>query len=591
MLIVWRKVLSLFSRREKLNILFLFGCSTILSIVEIAGIVSVMPFIAVLTNPELVDTQRFLSYVYQHFHFESRQGFIIALGFSSFIVMTVSHLLDALYTWFSARFINIKEYHLSRSLLKAYLFQHFSSISSRNTSELSKNILRDVENVITGILLSGINIISGIVSALFIIGLLLIIDPYITCGVTLIFVVCYGIIYLFLKGFINRLGQEIRDLYTRMYIHTQQALDGLREIRIFGKELQFLSRYAEPRKAAAENTVKYTSIELIPKQLLEIVAFGSIIAISLYFTFNVEDPGIAYSIIAMFAFAAYRIIPTIQRIFDSLEDIQYYAPYLDGIWDDLQSVTYSSTDNYSVSKNNLPLHAVAFKKVAYQYPGSDKIALSCVDVRVEHGDRLCLLGASGAGKSTTADIMLGLLEPDEGEILFNGQSVTANDIKSWRQRMGYVSQDPYLLDDSVAHNILFGEDETNEDQLIWAAGIAGLDDVFGDLTKESLDVEVGQYGTNLSNGQKQRIAIARALYRNPDLLILDEATNGLDLISEARLLKSLSNLSELTLIFISHRPSIMRFCQRLIIFQQGVTVAHGTYDELIQHPAYANLLA
>jgi ATP-binding cassette subfamily C protein len=183
------------------------------------------------------------------------------------------------------------------------------------------------------------------------------------------------------------------------------------------------------------------------------------------------------------------------------------------------------------------------------------------------------------------------LEPDEGEIFFNGQPVTAADIKFWRLRMGYVAENPYLLDDSVANNIVFGEDETNEDQLIWAAGIAGLDDVFGDLTKESLDVMIGQHGTNLSNGQKQRIAIARALYRKPDLLILDEATNGLDLISEAHLLKSLSALPELTLIFISHRPSIMKFCRQLIIFQRGVTVAHRTYDELIQQPEYKDLLA
>jgi ABC-type multidrug transport system fused ATPase/permease subunit len=201
------------------------------------------------------------------------------------------------------------------------------------------------------------------------------------------------------------------------------------------------------------------------------------------------------------------------------------------------------------------------------------------------------LGASGAGKSTTADILLGLLEPDEGEILFNGQPVTADDIKIWRSRMGYVAESPYLLDDSVVNNIVFGEDEANADRLIWAAGVAGLDDVFGELTKESLDVMVGQYGTNLSNGQKQRIAIARALYRNPDLLILDEATNGLDLISESRLLKSLSALPELTLIFISHRPSIMKFCRQLIIFQQGTTVANGTYEELVLHPEYKDLLA
>ncbi len=587
---IWLKTVSLFNRKEKLNIAVLLLCSVLISIVELAGIASIMPFIASLSSPELVETQPLLSRLYNWFNFDNYRYYIIALGMISFFIMFVSYVLGIFYSWITVRFINIKEYEISTALLRSYLTQNFEETSSRNTSELSKNILQDVENVISGILFCGMDIVNSAIATVFIIVLLLFMDPLATVLSTIVFTICYGVILRFISPKIQKLGQDVKDLNAKMYISTQEALDGLKEIKANDREAFFVRKYASPRKKASMNYIVFRTVDLFPKYLLELTAYGLIIAGSIYFVYQGESLGMNYSIIAMFAFAAYRIIPMVKSVFEGIENFDYYRTFIDILWDDLCYARQSSIDKNTPKTACNQIEQIELRDICFGYKANVDKTLDKVNLTIRAGERVCLIGPSGAGKTTSVDIILGLLIPEKGSILINGSVLLPENFSTVRCRIGYVPQNPYLLDDSLQANIVFGEDTVDSEQLAMAYDTAGLAEIFGTSFEEARKVEIGQYGGRLSGGQRQRIAIARALCKKPDMLILDESTNGLDMATEQRLLEKLERLDHMSVLFVSHRPSIMRACSRLIVMEKGRVVAEGSPTEIENNDLYNNLL-
>jgi ABC-type multidrug transport system fused ATPase/permease subunit len=587
---VWLKTVSLFSKKEKHRIAFLFLCSILVSIVELAGIASIMPFIASISSPELVETQPLLSRLYNWFNFENYRNYIIALGLLSFCIMFISYLLGITYSWITVRFVNMKEYEISTALLQSYLKQNFEKTSNRNTSELSKNILQDVENVISGILFCGMDIVNSAIATVFIVILLLFMDPIATVSSTLIFTICYGVIFRFISPKIQELGKDVKELYAQMYIGTQQALDGLKEIKANDREAFFVRKYATPRKTSAINYIAFKTIDLIPKYLLELTAYGLIIAGSIYFIYQGENLGMNYSIIAMFAFAAYRIIPMVKRVFEGMENFDYYRTFIDILWDDLSYAQHPSVDTTEPTFACSKIDQIELRDIRFCYESNIDYALDNISLTIRAGERICLIGPSGAGKTTTVDIILGLLVPESGSVLINDGIVSPEKFATVRCRIGYVPQNPYLLDDSLQANIEFGEDTLDSEQLALAYDVAGLSEIFGSSITEAMKIMIGQHGGRLSGGQRQRIAIARALCKKPDVLILDESTNGLDLVTEQRLLDKLDSLDHMSILFISHRPSIMRACGRIIVIEQGKVVAEGSHSEIENNERYNSLL-
>lgn len=588
MFTLWLKTVSLFSRTEKLKIAALFLCSVLIGLVQVAGIASIMPFIAALTAPGLVESQPLLAKLYNWLGFDSYRAYVIALGVFSFCVLVITHLLELAYSWSSIRFINLKEFDFSTALLNSYLTDEFERTRARNTSELSKHILEDVEYVISGILFSGMEIVNSSISTVFIIALLLFVDPWVTLSAAAIFVVCYGVIFLILSPRIRRLGEDVKDFYSQIFVSTQQALDGLKEIKASDREAYFVRKFAEPRKASALNFIRFKTLELIPMQLLELTAFGSIIAVSIYSIYRTDSPGLTYSIIGMFAFAAYRIVPMMKEVFEGMERFSYYRSFLEGIWDDLKRMQQPA--RRATGTPCARLERLELRDIHFRYESRTDAALSGVDLTVGAGDRICLLGPSGAGKTTTVDIMLGLLAPQQGQMLVNGMPVGREHYGEVRRRIGYVPQSPYLLDDTLANNILFGAEEFDADRFARVYEIAGLAEVFGPSAAAAREVPLGQHGGRFSGGQRQRIAIARALYRNPDLLVLDESTNGLDLATEQQLLERLAVLRDMAILFVSHRPSVMKACSRLFVMDMGRIVVQGGLDAIADSEPYKTLV-
>jgi ABC-type multidrug transport system fused ATPase/permease subunit len=388
------------------------------------------------------------------------------------------------------------------------------------------------------------------------------------------------VIYLLVIPRVTRLGSEFTPLNTEIYKNAHEALGAVKEIKVLGCEEHFVDRFSWPLLRSSRNAITYNTLEIIPAQSLELIAFGGLFAAAMYMISHSGAASRILPMLAMFAFAAYRLIPALKDLFDGVATIRYNMVALDPLWRD-----YSVPDeawNRESADAVVLRHALQLDNVFFRYAGSRQEALSGVELTIPAGTWVCLAGSTGAGKSTLVDVLLGLLPPSHGRVVVDDIAVTPDKLRAWQRNIGYVPQVASLLDDTVANNIAFGvePDDIDLGRLERAARIAEIHDFIVTELPEGYGSLVGERGANLSGGQRQRIRIARALYRDPSVLVLDEATNELDLVTEARILASLRSLENKTLVFVSHKPSVSMACDEVIVLENGRVVARGSYSAL-----------
>jgi ABC-type multidrug transport system fused ATPase/permease subunit len=576
----WRKLLSLFPRRDRLRILALLASTTVSGLLQAVGVASIMPFIAVVADPGLVESNPWLARAYGRFGFAGTNEFLVFLGLGAMAVLLVTNVLVALNAWLTFRVCHMGEHDLSRRLLRTYLRSPWQLLLQRNSAELLKMLVSEVDRVVIRTLMAGIGVFSDFVTTLFMVALLLWIDPFVTAATLAVLGAAYGLIYALVMPRVVRLGAEFPALNTQAYKNAHEALAAAREIRVGGSEEHFVERFSRPLLRLSRNSIRYSTLDIIPAQALELVAFGGLIAAAVYMIAESGDAARVVPTIAMFGFAAYRLIPALKDLFDGLEAIRYNMVALEPLWRDFNLPDAGPAPRDADLPP--PREAIRLEQVAYTYPGGRQPALAGVDLVLEAGKSHCLVGSTGAGKSTTLDILLGLLRPSAGRVLVDGRPLADGDVRAWQRHIGYVPQSVFLLDDSIAANIALGVDAAEIDmarveQAARAAQIHGF--ISRDLP-EGYRTLVGERGASLSGGQRQRIGIARALYRDAPVVVLDEATNELDLVTELKLLDALRGLGPKTIVFVSHRATVAGFCDQVAVFEGGKVVARGDYDSL-----------
>ena len=576
----WRKLLSLFPRRERLRIFALLASTTVSGLLQAVGVASIMPFIAVVADPGLVESNAWLARAYGRLGFASTNKFLVFLGLGAMAVLLVTNVLVALNAWLTFRVCHMGEHDLSRRLLRTYLRSPWQLLLQRNSAELLKMLVSEVDRVVIRTLMAGIGVFSDLVTTLFIVALLLWIDPFVTVATLAVLGVAYGLIYALVMPRVVRLGAEFPALNTQAYKNAHEALAAAREIRVAGSEEHFVERFSRPLLRLSRNSIRYSTLDIIPAQALELVAFGGLIAAAVYMIAESGDAARVVPTIAMFGFAAYRLIPALKDLFDGLEAIRYNMVALEPLWRDfnLPDAAPAPRD----AEMPPPREGIRLEQVAYTYPGGRQPALAGVDLVLDAGRTHCLVGSTGAGKSTTLDILLGLLRPSAGRVLVDGRPLGDDDVRAWQRHIGYVPQAVFLLDDSIAANIALGVDAAEID-MARVEQAARTAQVHGFISRDLPDgyrTLVGERGASLSGGQRQRIGIARALYRDAPVLVLDEATNELDLVTELKLLDALRGLGPKTVVFVSHRATVAGFCDQVAVFEGGKVVARGNYDSL-----------
>jgi ATP-binding cassette, subfamily B, bacterial PglK len=582
---IQQKLRLIFTNEELKVIFFLFIGILTMAFLEVIGIASVAPFIAVLASPELIHENDYLAYLYKLFGVHSDNAFIVLLGLFVVISILISNSTQAFITWKITIFSGYQQHRVAVRLLQKYLSQPYSFFLDRNTSELAKNTLTEVGNAINGVVLQSLLVLSKLVVALFMIILLIVVDLQVAIIATGFLGGSYWLIYKLVRKRLHSMGTAKTEAAFQAFKATSEAMSGIKEIKLRGSEKKFINRFFIPSKALAKYGANMNLISTLPRYLLEVVAFGGMILIVIYLMSNKTDNfGEIIPIISLYAMAGYRLMPALQVVYSGIASIKFSIPAFNII-----AEGFSQTETKDVTQTNQDRlsfeNQIEIKQVSFSYKNPNAFVLDNLNLKITHNTTVGLMGSTGAGKTTLIDILLGLLTPDNGSISVDQKEINLKNLSAWQKNIGYVPQNIYLTDDTIERNIAFSEFENTIDteQVTKAAKMANLD-VFINTLPEKYKTFVGERGIRLSGGQRQRIGIARAIYHNPKVLVFDEATSSLDGITENAIMDAIQNLShKKTIIIIAHRLSTLIECDIIHMLANGKIIDSGTYTQLIKN--------
>jgi ATP-binding cassette, subfamily B, bacterial PglK len=577
------KVYSILTPEERIKTLIIFMLSLFNALAHFLSIFSLFPFINIIIDPNSITENSMTSFIYNFFNFSSINNFLIFFGILVFIILVSANLLGALTTWLSTRFANNRNYVLSSRLLKSYLNKNYDFFLNRNSNELAKNILDEVNVMTTTYISSLFALITNILITILIVVAIMLIDPIISS----ISIVAIGGTYLLIDIFFRKKRRAMAKLRKESnfirYRSANEALLSIKTTKVLGVEDFFINRYMQSATRFARANTFVAVLSILPKYLIEAVAFGGIVFFLVFLMILGNDITYIIPIVSVFALAGYRLLPAIQLIFQSHTSMQYCKPIIDGMSNDFfQSLNQIKTVNKT---HIMPFDkAVSFQKVIFKYTDENKYIFGPLDLKISKGEMIGFAGTTGAGKTTLVDILMGLLLPKEGSIVIDDTNLSIDNIKSWQKNIGYVPQDIYLSDDTITNNIAFGIKKQNIDlnRVKEAARMAALDLFIENELPKQYNTVVGDRGIRLSGGQKQRIGLARALYFNPTILILDEATSSLDGKTEDAVLSAIEQVAkQRTVIMIAHRLTSLKKCDRIYILENGKVINSGNYQELL----------
>jgi ABC-type multidrug transport system fused ATPase/permease subunit len=596
MLYTVRQTLGLFERRERWQLVRVFASMVFMAIMETIGVASVMPFLTLVSRPELIHSHPRVAWIYDWLGFESDRQFLLATGAGVLVAIAVSNLLTAYLTWSTLRFIWHKSHELSERLLARYLDEPYAFYLDRNTATLSTNLLSEVEAVLTGVLVPGMLVLAkGLVVAL-IFGLLVVLDPVLAASAAVVLGGAYaGIHGLYRKRQAHWGKRKILANRLRFKV-AGEAFGGIKEVKVLGREREFLRRFRGPSEEYARANASNAIAGQLPRFGVETVAFGGILVTMLYLLQTRQGITEILPMLGIFAVAGYRLMPALQQIFLGVARIRFSMAALEGLYEDLNRPrTPGPAGEATASGPVAPLpfeREIRVEGLVFSYPASPAPVLKGIDLVLGKNRTYGMVGSTGSGKTTLADLLLGLFDPDEGRITVDGVPLTAANRASWRRILGYVPQHIFLSDDTVARNIALGLPEEDVDMraVERASRIAQLHDFVAGLP-DGYETVVGERGVRLSGGQRQRIGIARALYHDPEILVMDEATSALDNVTESAVMQAIRRLAgRKTIILIAHRLTTVERCDRIFMLRNGRLLAEGSFDELLQEsPEFAAL--
>ena len=579
-----RKILAILTPRERRQGVLVLVMMTILAVIEMAGVASIMPFLAVLGNPSVVEQNPYLSSVYEWMGFESIQTFLIALGIFAVIILIAAAVFRTLANYALYRFTNMRRHSVSRRLLAGHLRQPYEFFLDKNTSDLSKTVLSEVDQLTNNVVRPVIGMFAKGVAALAVIALLLVVDPLIALIVGGVLGGSYGLFYLAVRGILGRIGKDRVSANRQRFKAAAEALGGIKELKVLGRERAFFKVFDPASARFAKHHATCEVLAQIPKYLIEAIGIAAIIAVALYILGSGSDLGQALPIIGLYALAGYRLLPALQYVYGAMARLRFGVSALDTVLSELNN---TNTRHFLSAGDQQPLllHSnLELRNVTYSYPNSDQSALKNVCLSVKANTSLGIIGQTGAGKSTLVDIILGLLPPQSGDIRVDGRRLSPEDIPHWQRNIGYVPQHIFLVDDTITHNIALGipVDHIDQAAVERAARSAQIHRFIEEELPARYDTVVGERGARLSGGQRQRLGMARALYHDPDILFLDEATSALDQETEAKVMETMTQLQgRKTIIMVSHRLSTVRRCDQILRLDKGEVVKLGSYADVV----------
>lgn len=549
----------IFSNKEKVKIVLILFMVIVGSFFELMGVTIFMPFIQILMDPSVIKENVYLNYFYELFHFSTEQYFLAGLTGVIIFIYIFKNAFLAIEKNIIYRFCYNTQMNMSTRLLKAYMNKPYTFHLNKNVAELQRSMQEDTDLFTKGI----IHILELIMelTVCAVLGIyLFIVSKSIASLVLIMLVLCIGVFTTISKRYSSKLGLKSQRYKGKLYQWMNQSLGGIKEVKILNREEYFITTYSAYFEKYIRGLRSNRLIAELPRYFVEASCMtGILVAVLVKMFFGYNDITVYIPQLAVFAVAAFRLLPSVGKINVHVADILYSLPSFDLIYHDLKEIEGTPEKKYEEKKNWKFETEISIKNVSYHYPDAEENVIDQADFSIPKGKTIAFIGSSGAGKTTMVDIILGLLQPQEGQILADSMDIHKN-LDTWHCELGYIPQVIYLSDDTIRNNIAFGvpEREISDEAVVTALKKAQLYDFVENLP-DGLNTFVGDRGVRLSGGQRQRIGIARALYHNPEILVLDEATSALDNETEAAVMEAIENLQGTkTMIIIAHRLTTIK---------------------------------
>ena len=565
-----KKLNILISRKEKRKGLLLTLLLLIGMIFEVLGIGLLLPILTAILNPEILLENEITKSIFDFLQINDKDQIVkVALG-SLLLVYLLKSVYLIFLSFYQNKFTSVLSSNLSNKLFKNYLYKDYAFHIKRNSSELIKNLQVEITNF-SNFLISIISLITESTLAFSVIITLFFIEPLATLIVLLLFGLSSFMFYQFTKNITTEWGKVREQIDSKSSKIVIEGLSGIKEVILLGKQSFFKNQLENMNSSKASMNSKALTLRQIPRYFLELLSVFSLIIFVFVMLIQSKNVDNVIVTLGIFVAATFRILPSINRILGSLQNIKYYQSSIDVLYKEFEFIN-KKKDFFKRDIIRLtPNKSIDINQLCFIYPQTKKIILDNVTLKLQTGTTAGIIGVSGSGKSTLINIIVGLLKPSSGEILIDDNSNIQNNLDSWQNAIGYVSQDVFLSDQSILMNIAFGIKHESIDYKLIDKVLeqAKLSELILTLP-EGYHTKVGERGVQLSGGQRQRIGIARALYRRPSILVLDEATSSLDVKTEEEIMMSVDNLKgQMTIIIVTHRLITLKNCDEIFSIKEG----------------------
>ena len=558
----------------------------IMAFTELLGIASIAPFMALVGDISILETNGIFAQLYKMSGLNNPMDFLFYTGVIVLVMLAFSTVISMFTTWKLSIFGARIGTEIADRLYSYYMQQSWQFHASGSSAQLTKQVSTEAARISSQIVQPLMIMNSKLVLALFISISIVIYDPVIAILGLFIFSLAYFVLYRLVRQKLESNGQQLSEVSTQRFRLMNEGFGGIKDVLLLNRSHDFITRFHDSGKVFARAQGTNIAISQVPRYFIELIAFGAMISLVLVLIkVHSGNLGEVLPILAVYALAAFKLLPALQQIYSSLSQIKGNTAAFEAVKDDLErSFDSQKTSSDTVVSTPIDLkRSIKLSNIEFSYPGKERPAVDGVNMSIPVNSVIGLVGSSGSGKSTLIDLLLGLLTPQQGGIYVDDVRITAYNKRAWQDLLGFVPQSIFLSEGSIAENIAFGipAKDISLKQVNKALNLANLTELVEQLP-DGVNTRVGERGVQLSGGQRQRIGIARALYHEAEVLVFDEATSALDGITEKIVMDAIHEFSgQKTIVMIAHRLKTVEKCDLIYFMEHGKIIDHGTYQELV----------
>ena len=558
----------------------------IMTFAEVASIFSITPFMAIVGDPSILEKEGFLGMLYIRSNLGEPYQFIFYLGLIVLVILIISALISIFITWRLAMFATKIGVEIGDRLYSHYLNRDWLFHTMTSSSNLTKKISSETTRITEQFLLPLMYMNARLFLTLFVFLILLVYDPIVSIICLIVFSVAYIIIIKLARTRLEINSKNISAMFLERFKLMSEGFGGIKEVLLLGKSSEFKKRFTKAGNKLAHSQGVNKAIALVPRYFMELLGFASMVLLVIYLITNSKsDLGLILPILSIYGIAGVKLLPALQQIYSSITTVRGNLSAYESIREDLINIkTYDAQKNEPSKQVWSKHNEISLKNITFKYPDKNNFSLENISLTIKPNTTVGFVGKSGSGKSTLIDIIIGLIQPHQGEITIDGIPLVKQNLRTWQNKIGIVSQTIFLTEGTIAENVAFGipHDLIKYEQVKKVLKLAHLEEWLLELD-DGIYSKVGERGIQLSGGQRQRIGIARALYNETDVLVFDEATSALDGITEKAIMNAIHDFTgKKTIIMIAHRLSTVEKCDKIFIIDRGCVVDNGNYQQLLK---------